>query len=112
MTSRDLQAEGVAVARAHGGGALLGEGDAWQRARLADMEKLPRGATASMQRDMVAGRVSELHEQLGAMCRLAEAKAVPAPMTSFVYAALLPQESEARGGAAPAPKADKDEAIE
>ena len=40
--------------------------------------------------------MSELHEQLGAMVRLAEAKGVPAPAITVVYAALLPQEAEAR----------------
>lgn len=91
-----LQAEGLAVARAHGGDALMSEPN-WLENRLAETQKnLARDATASMQRDMVAGRVSELHEQLGAMVRYAEAKGVDAPMTGFVYAALLPQENAAR----------------
>lgn len=45
------------------------------------------------------------------MCRLAEAKGVPAPMTAFVYAALLPQEAEARSAVVPK-AAQQDEAIE
>ena len=64
--------------------------------RMAQQHSLPKDATASMQRDMLAGRVSELHEQLGAMVRLAEEKGVSVPTTETVYAALLPQETAAR----------------
>ena len=45
---------------------------------------------------MVASRPSELHEQLGAMLRLADEKSVSAPAIAFAYAALLPQENAAR----------------
>lgn len=38
-----LQAEGVAVARAHGGGALLGEGDAWAQVSARPVARLPCG---------------------------------------------------------------------
>ena len=94
-----LQAEGLAVARAYGGDGLMTAPD-WLEKRLKESEKLPRNSTASMQRDLVAGRVSELHEQLGTMVRYAEAKGVNTPVTSVVYAALLPQEAEARAKAA------------
>jgi len=94
-----LQAEGLAVARAYGGDGLMSAPD-WLEKRLKESEKLPRNSTASMQRDLVAGRVSELHEQVGTMVRYAEAKGISTPVTSVVYAALLPQEAEARANAA------------
>ena len=67
---------------------------------LAQLDRLPAEATASMQRDVVQGRPSELHDQPGAVVRLAHASSVPAPVHRFLYAALLPQELEARRRAA------------
>ena len=92
--------EGVATARAHGGGKLMT--DTWLDEQMAQVGRLAKGATSSMQRDLVAGRVSELHEQIGAMCVHAETFAVDVPTTSFVYAALIPQEAAARAEQAPA----------
>ncbi len=63
---------------------------------LARLEALPPAATASMQRDLQAGRPSELHEQTGAVVRLARAAGVPVPVHQALYAALLPQERRAR----------------
>lgn len=57
---------------------------------------LPPDATASMQRDVVAGRPSELHEQTGAVVRLGHAARVPVPVHETLYGALLPQERRAR----------------
>ena len=55
----------VSVARAHrGGGALLP--DTWLEEQMGMAGKLAKGATSSMQRDLVGGRVSELHEQVHA----------------------------------------------
>ena len=73
--------EGVATARAHGGGKLMT--DTWLDEQMAQVGRLAKGATSSMQRDLVAGRVSELHEQIGAMCVHAETFAVDVPTTSF-----------------------------
>ena len=100
-----LQHEGLAVASAHGGDALM-RAPGWEEARLAQQAQLPRDATASMQRDMLAGRPSELHEQLGAMVRLAEEKGVQVPTVETVYAALLPQENAARRAKDAVPIAD------
>jgi len=66
---------------------------------LAFVDGLPEGATASMQRDVMAGRPSELEAQNGAVVRLGEAAGVPTPVNRFVYAALLPQERRAREAA-------------
>ncbi len=57
---------------------------------------LPPDATASMQRDVVGGRPSELHEQTGAVVRLGHAARVPVPVHETLYGALLPQERRAR----------------
>ena len=64
---------------------------------LAAVDGLPETATSSMQRDLLEGRPSELAAQLGAVVRLAREKGVPAPVTSVLYASLLPLEKKARG---------------
>lgn len=64
---------------------------------LAYLDSLPDDATASMQRDVLAGRPSELEAQSGAVARLAAAAGVGAPVHDFIYRALLPQELRARG---------------
>jgi 2-dehydropantoate 2-reductase len=66
-------------------------------ATLAWLEGLPAEATASMQRDIGAGRPSELLDQTGAVVRLARAAGVPAPLHETLLALLLPQERAARG---------------
>jgi 2-dehydropantoate 2-reductase len=53
--------------------------------------------TASMQRDIVEGKLSELESQNGAVIRMGWEAGVPTPMNSFIYASLLPQELRARG---------------
>lgn len=58
----------------------------------------PERAIASMQRDIVAGRPSELESQIGVVIRLAGTVDVQVPIHSYLYAVLLPQELQARGG--------------
>ncbi len=60
-------------------------------------DKLPADSTASMQRDLLEGRPSELEAQTGAIVRLAGEAGVPVPVNAFLYAALLPAERQARG---------------
>jgi len=67
---------------------------------LAFLDGLPAEATASMQRDVAAGRPSEVEDQTGAVVRLAAPSQVPTPAHRFLYAALLPQERAARGSGA------------
>jgi 2-dehydropantoate 2-reductase len=57
----------------------------------------PPGATTSMQRDILAGRPSELDAWNGAVVRLGAAAGVPTPVHGLLYASLLPQERRARG---------------
>jgi 2-dehydropantoate 2-reductase len=63
------------------------------------VDSLPAEATASMQRDVVAGNPSELEAQAGTVVRLAAEAGVDAPVNGFLYAALLPGETRAREGA-------------
>ncbi|MFN8383741.1 MAG: 2-dehydropantoate 2-reductase [Anaerolineales bacterium] len=53
--------------------------------------------TASMQKDMMEGRPSELNEQTGAVIRMGRAVGVPTPTHEAIYAKLLPLENKARG---------------
>lgn len=61
------------------------------------LDAFPPEGTASMQRDLGAGRPSELDDQVGAVVRLARAAGVPAPVHEVLLAALRPQEAAARG---------------
>ena len=64
---------------------------------LAAIDAVPPTATPSMQRDILAGRPSELEAQQGAMVRLGQTTNIPTPVNTMLYAALLPQELRARG---------------
>jgi 2-dehydropantoate 2-reductase len=88
-----LMAEVAAVARARG---VAVASDVVART-LAKVDGVPAGATASMQRDLAAGRPSELRDQAGAVLRLAAEAGVPAPLHQALVAALLPLEAAARG---------------
>ena len=61
------------------------------------VDALPHNATASMQRDIVEGRPSELEYQTGTVVRYGQDSGVPTPVNSTVYAALLPSELRAAG---------------
>jgi 2-dehydropantoate 2-reductase len=63
---------------------------------LAFVDGLPPHGTASMQRDIMEGRPSELEHQNGAVVRLAREAGLAVPVHSFLYAALLPAETRAR----------------
>jgi len=64
---------------------------------LSAWDATPAGGTASMQRDIMGGRPSELDAQSGAVVRLGAEVGVPTPVHGFLYHALLPQEKVARG---------------
>lgn len=93
---RDMAAaalrEVVAVAAARG--VQLGEGAVAKTMERYDA-MAPR-STASLQRDVMDGKPSELDAQLGAIVRLAREASVAVPVTSMIYHALLPQERIAR----------------
>jgi len=83
----------AALARARGVRLAL---DAVERT-LAIVDGLPADATASMQRDIMEGRPSELDYQVGAVVRLAGEAGLDVPASAFLYASLLPAERRARG---------------
>jgi len=64
---------------------------------LAYIDTMPPDATASMQRDVMQGRPSELEAQVGAVVRLGDRLGVAVPLHRMIYAALLPLERRARG---------------
>jgi 2-dehydropantoate 2-reductase len=55
---------------------------------LAAIDALPAGGTASMQRDVLAGRPSEVDNLTGAVVRLGRESGVPTPVSSQLYATL------------------------
>ena len=53
--------------------------------------------TASLQRDVMQGRPSELEAQIGAVVRFGQDADVAVPWHTFIYNCLLPTELRARG---------------
>ncbi len=84
--------ETAAVARAHG---INLPNDAVQKT-LAFIDSTPPTVLASMQRDVMQGKPSELESQNGAIVRLGRELGVPTPTHAFIYASLLPGELQAR----------------
>jgi len=64
---------------------------------IAFIDSLPQNVTASMQRDVIAGRPSELGSQNGALVRMGLETGISTPLNAFIYHSLLPQELRARG---------------
>jgi 2-dehydropantoate 2-reductase len=67
---------------------------------LTYMDSLPSTGTASMQRDIMDGRRSEVESQVGAVVRMGQETGVETPINAFIFHSLLPQELKARGHAA------------
>ena len=63
---------------------------------MAGVKALPEDATSSMQRDIAAGKPSELESQNGAVVRMARESGVDVPTHEFIYAKLKPLEERAR----------------
>ncbi len=61
------------------------------------IDSVPAAGTASMQRDIMEGKPSELHEQCGTVARFGAEKGVQTPVNRFIYHSLLPLEYKARG---------------
>lgn len=83
----------LAVARAHN--IALGEGSVERAMTLLD--SLAPSATTSLQRDLAAGRPSELEAWNGAAVRLGREVGVETPLNQFIYYSQLPTELRARG---------------
>lgn len=90
---REAMAEVTALARARG---VSLAADVVEKTE-AFLDGVPPEGTASMQRDMGAGRPSEFEDQVGAVRRLGRRSGVPTPVHDALYAILLPQEAGVRG---------------
>jgi 2-dehydropantoate 2-reductase len=84
--------EVVAVGRARG---VRWTGDVVARA-LGLVDAVPADSTTSLQRDLQAGRPSELDDQAGSVIRMAQGAGVAVPVHAALHAVLLPQERAAR----------------
>ena len=85
-------AEVVAIARSHQVNLTLED---IQR-RMAFIDDLPAGVIASMQRDLLEGRPSELDEIIGSLVQMGEETSVATPISTMIYYSLLAQEKRAR----------------
>jgi 2-dehydropantoate 2-reductase len=64
---------------------------------IAVLDTVPPSGTSSLQRDLAAGKRSELEAWTGAVVRLGAEAGVATPLHAFLYASLLPMELRARG---------------
>jgi 2-dehydropantoate 2-reductase len=63
---------------------------------MASVDALSEDATSSMQRDIAAGKPSELESQNGAVVRMAHEAGLEVPTHALIYQALRPLEEKAR----------------
>lgn len=89
----DAMNETASVARARG----VNLSESLVEETMKRIDNLPHAMLASMQKDMMEGRPSELNEQTGAVIRLGRSVGVPTPTHEKLFAALLPLEQKARG---------------
>lgn len=68
------------------------------------LDMVPAEGTVSLQRDLGAGRPSELEDQVGAVRRLGKLAGVATPVHDVLHAVLEPQEAAARGRIARFPR--------
>jgi 2-dehydropantoate 2-reductase len=66
---------------------------------MTGVNALPEAATSSMQRDIAAGKPSELESQNGAVVRMARESEIEVPTHQLIYERLKPLEDKARGSA-------------
>ena len=67
------------------------------RNTMAFLDGIPPAGTASMQRDIMDGKPSELEAQTGAVVHMGQEVGVETPVNAFIYHSLLPMELRARG---------------
>ncbi|MDP3312827.1 ketopantoate reductase family protein [Lutibacter sp.] len=82
----------VAIAKAKG--IILSDDIIEKQFKL--IENQPFNTTASLQRDIMQGKPSELESQNGTIVRMGIEFGIPTPVNSFIYNCLLPQENRAR----------------
>jgi len=92
MAEQALQ-EILAVAKAH----KISLPKETLQTTMAIYDGLVPQSTASLQRDVMHGRPSELEAQIGAVMRFGQEAGVATPLFSFIYHSLLPMELRARG---------------
>lgn len=92
MLERGME-EILAVARAH----QISMPDGIVEKSMGLIDSLAPNATTSLQRDISAGKPSELEAWNGAVVRLGRETGVPTPLHEFIYHSLLPSELRARG---------------
>ena len=63
---------------------------------MAAVDSLPEDATSSMQRDIAAGKPSELESQNGAVVRMAHETGIKVPTHTLIYETLKASEDNAR----------------
>lgn len=85
--------ETVAVARAMG----VNISNNVVQLTMANIDGMAPGVTASMQRDILEGRPSELEYQNGSVVRMGKQAGVATPVHDCLYSILLPKELKARG---------------
>lgn len=90
---RHVLEEVVAVANARG--VMLSEQSI--QGVMDRMDVTQPDVMASMQKDVMEGRPSELDAQIGALIRMARMADLSLPANEFIYASLLPMELKARG---------------
>ncbi|MQG75746.1 MAG: 2-dehydropantoate 2-reductase, partial [SAR202 cluster bacterium] len=90
LESAMTEAYNVAIAR---GIALVDDAVA---TGMKAIDRQPEVGEASMQRDIMDGKPSELDSQTGAVVRLGKESGVATPTHDFIYRSLLPQETKAR----------------
>jgi 2-dehydropantoate 2-reductase len=86
--------ETSALARARG---VAIPADLSERILANTIDKAAPTVVASMQKDIMDGRPSELEAQTGYVIRLGRQLGIRTPTHEFIYACLLPQERKARG---------------
>ena len=84
--------ETTAIARARG---IAIAGD-FVQSTMQRIEGIAPHVIPSMQKDMMAGRPSELNEQTGAVVRMGKTANIPTPTHEKILSALLPLEQKAR----------------
>jgi 2-dehydropantoate 2-reductase len=89
---REIAEEIVAVAKAKS--VYLSESIVDKQFKI--IESQPYNTTSSLQRDMMAGKPSELEAQTGAVVKMGIELGIPTPINEFLYQYLLPQEKRAR----------------
>jgi 2-dehydropantoate 2-reductase len=95
--TRDLLRRGMEEVRAVGRARGVALADDLVERTMGFVDALAADGLSSLQRDIAAGRRSELDAWTGSVARLGAERGVPTPAHDFIHAALLPWELRARG---------------